>query len=98
MRLSSIFSSDSPRTLRKLLNLMLIVIILLLLSDWLLGRLLPLITLEPPFILHLENVPGVEKLWQFSEAGIKPVVFTGSSQTYAGISPHLFNDQIKAIS
>jgi hypothetical protein len=92
------FRSKITRPLRKLLMTVTLVIIILVMSDWLLGRLVPYITAEPPFILHLENVPGVEALWSITEAGFNPVVFTGSSQTYSGISPHVFNERIKAIS
>ncbi len=97
MRRLFIQDSKSSTTLRNLLNLLVMVTVAILVSDWLFGRLLPYITTEPPYILRLENVPGVESLWKYSEADIKPIVFTGSSQTYAAISPHLFNDRIKAL-
>jgi hypothetical protein len=89
--------SESPRTFGKLFTLAVGVLIALVISDWLIGRVLPYITAEPPFILRFENVPGIEALWRFSEANLKPIVFTGSSQVYAGISPHVFNDHIKSI-
>jgi hypothetical protein len=98
MRRLFIQDSESTRTFGKLLRLVVGVLIALVISDFLLGRVLPFITTEPPFILRFENVPGVEALWKFSEAGIKSIIFTGSSQTYAGISPHDFDNHIKAIS
>ncbi len=98
MRRSFIFSSETPRTVRKLLTLVVSVAVILLIIDWLIGRMIPYITSEPPFILRFVNVPGVEALWDFSEAGIQPIVFTGSSQTYTGISPHVFDERLKVIS
>jgi len=89
---------ESPRTLGQLGLLVVLIVVALVASDWLLGRVLPLITIEPPFILRLQNVPGVEKMWAFAEEGIQPIVFTGSSQLYTGISPALFNDRIKTLS
>ncbi len=95
---SFIFQPESNWTLRQLVLTAVAVVVILVVSDWLLGRLIRYITAEPPFLLRLENMPGVEALWRFSEAGIKPIVFTGSSQTYSGISPHVFDTRIKAIS
>ncbi|MCA0457454.1 MAG: hypothetical protein LCI00_26035 [Chloroflexi bacterium] len=89
---------ESPRNLRHLALLVALVVVTFVAGDWLLGRLLPLITIEPPFILRFQNVQGVEKLWDFAAEGIEPIVFTGSSQIYSGLSPHIFNDRIKAIS
>lgn len=90
--------SESPRTLRQLGMLVGLILAALLLSDWLLGRILPYLTTEPPFILRPVNVAGVEALWRANEAGIQPVVFTGSSQVYTGVSPHQFDDRIKMVS
>jgi hypothetical protein len=98
MRHLFIQDSESPRTLKKLVIVVVGILITLAISDWLLGRILPLFTIEPPFIMRFENVPGVEALWRYSEAGIKPVIFTGSSQVYTGISPHIFDDRVKTIS
>ncbi len=97
MRRLFIQDSESPPTLSKLLILVIGIIFALVISDWLLGRFLPLITIERPFIMRFENVPGVQALWKYSEAGIKPVIFTGSSQVYTGISPHVFDDHLKTI-
>ncbi len=94
---SFIRDSEPRRTVRKLVTLLLSVLFMLVASDWIFGRLVPYITREQPFILRYENVPGVQALWDFSEKGIKPIVFTGSSQLYTGMSPHLFIDHIKAI-
>jgi len=98
MRRLFIQDSESPRTFARLVTLLVGIVIALIISDRLLGSLLPLITREPPFIMRFENVPGVQALWRDSEAGIKPIIFTGSSQVYTGVSPHIFDDHIKEIS
>ncbi len=90
--------SEPPRTISKLLLLILVVFICLIGIDRIFGRIIPRLTIEPPFILRFQNVQGVERLWTFSEAGIKPIVFVGSSQLHMGISPHVFNDRIKLVS
>ncbi|MCA0457455.1 MAG: hypothetical protein LCI00_26040 [Chloroflexi bacterium] len=97
MRHLFIQDSTSPRTLRQLIVLLVFVGAALVTSDWLLGRVLPLITIEPPLILRPFNVPGWQALWRMNEAGIQPIVFTGSSQTYTSISPYAFDDRITAI-
>ena len=97
MRHLFMLSSEATRTLQKLFILLISVATILLITDWLVGRLIPYITTEPPFILRFANVPGVEALWAFSEAEVKPIIFTGSSQTYTGISPHVFNERLKSI-
>ncbi|MEP6987367.1 MAG: hypothetical protein ABI970_17310, partial [Chloroflexota bacterium] len=91
-------ASEETRSVRKLINLLLAVIVILAITDKLIGLLLSHITDEPPLILRVENVRGLEALWSFSEAGVKPIVFTGSSQTYTGISPHLFDQHLQAVS
>ncbi len=96
MRHLFIQDSESPRTISKLLVLILGVFICLIVIDRAFGRILPRLTIEPPFILRLQNVQGVERLWSMNAANIKPVVFTGSSEMHMGISPHVFNDQLQA--
>ncbi len=93
---SFVLSSTSSRTLRKLVMLFLGAVIALVITDIALGFLLPYITIEPPSILLLQNVQGVEKLWHYANVGIEPVVFTGSSQASRGLSPYEFNEEIKA--
>ncbi len=88
--------SESPRTIDKLLMLIVGIILTLIVVDFALGIILPRLTIEPPFILRLQNVQGVERLWAFEEAGIKPIVFTGSSQLHMGLSPHDFNAEVEA--
>lgn len=89
--------TESPRTLGQLAVLAVGVIVSLVIVDFAVGQIMPRITIEPPFILRFQNVQGVEKLWSFDEAGIQPIVFTGSSQLHMGISPHVFNDRVEAI-
>ncbi len=88
--------SESPRTIPKLLILLLGIFACLIIVDRAFGLILPRLTIEPPFILRLQNVQGVEQLWTMSAANIKPIVFTGSSEMHVGVSPHIFNEQIKA--
>lgn len=92
---SFMLSSESHRTFRKLWFLLFSTLITLVVIDRLAGYFVRFITNEPPSILRLENVMGIEKLWDYSASGFEPVVFTGSSQTYNGIYPATFNSQIK---
>ncbi len=98
MRRLFIQDSESPRTLGQLVLLIGLSITALVITDYMLGRFLPTLTIERPLILRSENVPGVDTLWQYSAAGVHPIVFTGSSQLYTAISPHLFDERIKTIS
>ncbi len=95
MRRLFIQDSESPHTIPKLLPVILGVFICLIVIDRTFGLILPGLTIEPPFILRLQNVQGVERLWAMNVANIKPIVFTGSSEMHMGVSPHVFNDQIK---
>lgn len=96
MRGLFIQDTESSRTIPKVLILLLGIFVCLIIADRAFGLILPRLTIEPPFILRLQNVQGVERLWNMNAANIKPVVFTGSSEMHMGISPHVFNDQLKA--
>ncbi|MBI1280990.1 MAG: hypothetical protein GC179_22890 [Anaerolineaceae bacterium] len=97
MRRLFIPDSESARTIPRLATLLLSVLVVLIATDRAVGYIIPKITIEPPFILRLQNVPGVEKLWDFAQTGVEPIVFTGSSQLYMGISSRVFNEEIKQI-
>ncbi|MBI1280991.1 MAG: hypothetical protein GC179_22895 [Anaerolineaceae bacterium] len=90
--------SEPPRTISRLLMAVLGMVVCLVVVDRVLGFVLPRLTIEPPFILRLQNVQGVERLWAMNAENIKPVVFTGSSMIHTGLSPHIFDDQVKAVS
>jgi hypothetical protein len=97
MRRLFIQDSESPHTFPKLLVVLLGIVVSLIILDWLFGLILPGLTIEPPFILRLQNVQGVERLWAMNKANIQPIVFTGSSQMHMGVSPHIFDEQIKMV-
>ncbi len=95
MRRLFIQDSESPHTIQKLAVLLCLTVITLIAMDRVLGYIIPKITIEPPFILRFQNVTGAEKLWSFAKEDIEPIVFTGSSQLYMGISANTFNQEIK---
>lgn len=97
MRRLFIQDSESPRTIPNLLMVIVGIVVCVVILDRVSGRVLPHLTIEPPFILRFQNVTGVEQLWKFQEDGVQPIVFIGSSQLHMGISPHTFNDRIKAL-
>lgn len=90
--------SESPRNALSLVRVVLAVIPLLLAVDVAAGIIIPRLTIEPPFFLRFQNVQGVEKLWELADAGIHPVVFTGSSQLHGGVSPRVFNARLAEVS
>jgi hypothetical protein len=88
--------SKTPYTLRKLVITFVCSVFLVVLIDHGLSLLLQRITIEPPFILRLQNVQGVEALWKLTDAEVSPIIFTGSSQGQTGFSPHVFDDHVAA--
>lgn len=93
-----ISGSKSPGTLRPLLLTLGISTLLLFLLDQSAAPIM-IRLFGPPANLFGEdhNLPGVETLWQIQDTGLHPIVFTGSSEMQLGISPHLFDNQMQAL-
>ncbi|MBX3081083.1 MAG: hypothetical protein KF716_05570 [Anaerolineae bacterium] len=97
MRRLFISNSNQPHGLRAVIVTLLALVLVIVVVDRAVGVIVPRIAMEPPFILRQQNVPGVERLWAFEDAGVAPVVFTGSSQGHMAFSPHVFNDRVAAL-
>lgn len=91
-------TSDSKPTIKKTLIGLVIGLLLIVLVDPIAGLIIPGISQAPPGISDGRTAQGVMRLWQDTEAGISPVVFTGSSQMMAALSPRVFMDQVQALS
>ncbi|MEP7289645.1 MAG: hypothetical protein ABI947_28170 [Chloroflexota bacterium] len=53
---------------------------------------------EPPYImLDLPSFYGLDRFWQMTDSGQKPIVFTGSSMVFHAISPHTFDSAIETL-
>jgi hypothetical protein len=40
---------------------------------------------------------GLDLFWRLTSSGQQPIVFTGSSTVYTGVSPHIFDDKVKEL-
>lgn len=86
-------NSDAPRSLKRVALAVLMAVAALVLCDGISSLVIHWITREPPELLPIvTDTVGIDALWRFKDAGLSPVVFTGSSQTTFGISPHTFED------
>src|SRR5437870_3869081 len=89
--------SNGRLTMRKVALTMLWVVIVLAVSDPIVVRLASRFYPEPPYILlDLPSFYGLDRFWQMTESGQKPIVFTGSSMVFHGVSPHVFDSSIAA--
>jgi hypothetical protein len=88
---------DSKPTLKKTTIGLVVGLLLIALIDPVAGLIISRVSQAPPEISDGRTSQGVMRLWQDVEAGITPVVFTGSSQVMAGLSPRVFMDQVQAM-
>jgi hypothetical protein len=90
-----ISDSEKPRNLPKLFLTVLLVGVVIGVCDQLGNVLLQRISRQMPSIMRgAQNVVGVEALWQMQDAGISPIVFTGSSQMQTAVVPSVFDDEM----
>lgn len=89
-------TESKPRlTLRDLALTLALALAIFVVSDQMSAPVMTLIFKNPPLVFgEHPNIPGVDALWRMTEANIRPIVFTGSSQMQLGVSPHLFDDQV----
>ncbi len=103
MHPSSILSSEQavqqPGPLRKFVTTLLITIMVVVGFDQVLGFVLGRLVQDIPWVVPGQERNGysIENLWRFNDAGVNPIVFTGSSQMQTGFSPHVFDAQLQAM-
>ncbi|MEP7289646.1 MAG: hypothetical protein ABI947_28175 [Chloroflexota bacterium] len=90
--------SNRPVTVWRLLLTLLCLAIVLVVCDPIVGLLARRFYPEPPYILlDLPSFYGLDRFWQMTDAGQKPIVFTGSSMVFHGVSPHVFDSSIATL-
>lgn len=86
-------STASVLTLRNLLRMVGFAVIAVIVFDHLLGLYMAQYFPETPLMLNTFSATiGLDKFWEMTRKNRKPVVFTGSSSTFQGISPFMFDE------
>ena len=97
MRPSSTTDSK-PLTVRRLLLTLVYAVVALVVVDQVIGVVAFFVVPEPPILVNdFISTWGLDQFWHLTDSGVKPIVFTGSSTVYYGVSPHVFDNRVQQL-